>query len=143
LVNQHIGTIHVPYPLLQELKKVHLPKYRRSELDTFHPGPSILEEALLASLAPPRTLSFYDSLCLFLARDSGWICVTNDKALRKVCEEEGIRLLWGLEPLVLLVEKNHLSRDDALKTALIIHEQNPKFIHEGIIENFKGRIGKV
>jgi len=97
LVNQHIDAIHVPYPLLQELKKVHFPNHLHLELNIFHPEPSILEEALLTSLRPPRVLSFYDCLCLFLARDKGWICATNDKALRKVCENEGIRLLWGLE----------------------------------------------
>ena len=40
-------------------------------------------------------------------------------------------------------EKNHLNRDDAFKTALVIHEKNPVFIHRGVIENFKKKIEAV
>jgi len=42
-------------------------------------------EALLEAARMPRPLSSFDWLCLILARDNHWTCVSNDKRLRAQC----------------------------------------------------------
>ena len=60
---------------------------------------------MLAEAAQSRRgLSYQDHQCLILAPTHGWLCVTNDRRLRKVGAEDGVDVLWGLETLAMLVE---------------------------------------
>ena len=36
------------------------------------------------------SVSFNDRLCLVVRREEGWPCVTNDGALRRLCERHGV-----------------------------------------------------
>ena len=49
--------------------------------------------------------SFQDKICMFTAQSEGFICVTNDKKLRKESIKEKVDILWGLEILLFLVDK--------------------------------------
>jgi hypothetical protein len=96
-------------------------------------------EALLEAARMPRPLSSFDWLCLILARDNHWTCVSNDKRLRAQCLSVGVRTQWSLEPLVLLVRRKKLPKERAEKIARAMAEQNP-FIGTPIIRRFISRI---
>lgn len=96
-------------------------------------------EALLEAARMPRPLSSFDWLCLILARDNHWTCVSNDKRLRAQCLSVGVRTQWSLEPLVLLVRRKKLPKERAEKIARAMAEQNP-FIGTRIIRRFISRI---
>ncbi len=71
-------------------------------------------------------------MCLILARDQGWTCVTNDGRLRRACADEGVAVLWGLQLMVKLVEAGELSADDAISVAEAIGETNSWLSKRGI-----------
>jgi hypothetical protein len=48
-------------------------------------------EQLTEAGAGTGRLSFEDRVCLILARDNGWTCVSNDGRLRRECEAAGDR----------------------------------------------------
>ncbi len=39
-------------------------------------------------------LFFQDRLCLILAKEYGWTCVSNDKPLRQKCLNEEVPVIW-------------------------------------------------
>lgn len=45
----------------------------------------------------PAGLSLQDRVCLRLSQQNGYRCVTNDKVLRRACDEAGVAVLWGLQ----------------------------------------------
>jgi hypothetical protein len=51
-------------------------------------------------------------------------------------------LLWGLETIVLLVERSLLPYEDAIEIAQRIHLGNPKYITEKILQDFHNKIEK-
>jgi hypothetical protein len=81
-----------------------------------------------------------DRLCYIVARDSNCDCWTNDKRLRKLCEDNGVNCHWGLAPMIRLVEMGVLSAERALRTAGIIHENNPFYIRKWIVEDFRRKV---
>ncbi len=85
-------------------------------------------------------LSFHDRLCLILARDAGWACVTNDRALRRACEELSVPVLWGLELMIRLAAGHHLAIDTAVTIANAIRQSNPRHITEDLLERFSRRL---
>jgi len=85
-------------------------------------------------------LSFEDRICLLVAKQSGWTCVSSDKKLRRECVAEKVAVLWGLEPMIALVRSGHLAVAEAKKAALAIQTGNPLFITDAVIEKFIRRI---
>jgi len=76
-------------------------------------------------------LSFQDWLCLLLARESGAICVTNDRPLRHACEENGVQIIWGLELMTKVAAKTIAER---------IHDANPRHVTSDILSRFRRRL---
>lgn len=97
-----------------------------------------LNEAL--ALAGP-SLSVPDAIALILARDNDLTLITNDKVLRRESQKRGVRLLWGLETIVLLVERSLLPYEDAIEIAQRIHLAN-KYITKKILDDFYSKIEK-
>ena len=89
------------------------------------------------------SLSFQDNMCLILAKEHGWTCVTNDKPLRRECELEGIPLIWGIELICILVESGGLPVKHAGDIILEIQKNNPKYITDNVVENAFKRLGFV
>ena len=81
-------------------------------------------------------LSFRDHLCLLVALDERFVCVTNDKMLRKACVEERVSILWGLEIMTTLVQSYAMSATDAIETAEKIHRSNPLHIPRKLVDRF-------
>jgi predicted nucleic acid-binding protein len=139
LFSKHIGTIHIIPDVLEKVEQLNKKECCRLGLVIAEPT---LEQYLEAGKKIPG-LAFDDTLCLILARDHHWTLISNDKALRSTCKNANIPLLWGLELMLLLVEKNFLSGSHALHTATIIQSSNPQFVHQQILESFSNKIDKL
>jgi hypothetical protein len=59
-------------------------------------------------------VSFYDKICMILTRDNSWLCISNDKKLHSECDVHNVKIIWGLELLLLSVEKGILSKDRSI-----------------------------
>lgn len=138
LISDRIGQIHVPLPLLRdEVEDI-------SESDCAELGMVAVEPSLeIVTDAATRRggLSFHDRVCLLLAQERGWTCVTNDAALRRACVEAGVPVRWGMEVIALLVEDGALAADEAAAIGRAIRAANP-YITERVLEAFLERIGR-
>jgi len=121
LINSYVGQLYLATPLLNEIDEMDESNCLELEIKLVEPE---LHQMILAS-QNIGALSFQDNLCLLLAQKNGWTLVTNDKALRKRCEKEGIPLIWGIELICILVEAGGLPPDNAKKIISDIQEINP------------------
>jgi rRNA-processing protein FCF1 len=132
LVSHHVGEVHVLTPILDEVDGLDAADCERLGLKAIEPD---LAHVIGASARKGR-LSFRDRLCLVVASDRGFVCVTNDKALRKACDEIGVPTLWGLEIMTALVRGRAMVAADAINTAERIHLSNPLHVSRPIFEQF-------
>jgi len=137
LIKKHIGQVYLASPLLEEVKTLDLTRCRR--LGIIIVEPTI--EQLSWAAEQEFSISFQDKICLALASDHNWALVTNDKALRKRCEPENIKLIWGVELVCLLCESGGLHKDSARDIILLLHENNPLFITKEIVKSALVRLG--
>ncbi len=137
LAAHHVGRLHVATPVFEEVEQ--LDHAGAADLGLVLVDPS-LELAMRAASRGGR-LSFQDRLCLLLAKENGWTCVS-DTQLRRACESEGLNVLWGLEILVLLVEAGPTSAADAKQIAKAIHDCN-RFITSQVLKRFIRRIDTI
>lgn len=68
--------------------------------------------------------------------EEGWTCVTNDGALRRLCERRGVATRFGLGLMVDLVAVGALTRQRAIATARKIQASNPLHINERVLARF-------
>lgn len=133
---QHLGDIYILSTVLDEVSG--LDENRCSLLGICIFEPELAH--LLAAGEKPGRLSIQDHLCLALARENGWTCVTNDRALREACRRDEVSMLWGLQLILELVQRGALSSECALKAADEIHRSNPAHITHEILSKFIGRV---
>lgn len=132
LVHKHVGEVHVLTTIIEEVDGLDVVDCERLGLKAVEPQLSQLTRA-----ATKRgQLSFRDHLCLLVASDANFVCVTNDKPLRKACTEEGVSVLWGVEMMAALVRANALRAVDAIQTAEKIHLSNPLHISGPLVDRF-------
>ena len=136
LVAQHLAPVHVLRDVVDEVDDLSLAQCGELGLRVIEVAP----ETLLQVEERPRRLSRYDRLSLHVCRENDWICVTNDRLLRRICGEHGIRTRWGLELMLDLVSAGALSASRALAAAERIHVNNPHHISRGILERFSSRL---
>lgn len=137
LIADEIGSVHVPTPVLvEEVEDIQREDWSALGIVPVEPSTEI---ALQAADGRPG-LSFHDLLCLLVAKEAGLTCVTNDARLRRECRAERVPVLWGLEPLALLVERDVLTEDAAATLGAAIQKANPAFITGKVIERFRKRI---
>ena len=79
---------------------------------------------------------------MLIAKDHGYRCITNDIALRKVCDREAVEVLWGVGVICLLVEFRALIPDGAKQIILAMHHNNPRYISQTIVESALRKIGR-
>ena len=133
LVTSHIAPIHIPSVVLDEVNQLTIE-------DCSDLGIIVIEEpleVLVAASEKRGALSFEDHVCLLLAKEREWTCVTNDKPLHRSCSAEDVPVMWGLRLMIELVQEEQLSKEIALDIAQAIHQSNPKHIPAEIIEEFK------
>lgn len=137
LISKHIGRVHVPLPILvEEVEPFNDVDWTELEIVSVEPSLEVVTRAAQRRAG----LSFHDHLCLLLARENAWTCVTNDARLRRECTAEGITTLWGLEVVALLVEESVLAVSVAEGIGRAIQAANPKFITVQILHRFLKRI---
>lgn len=133
LVVNHVGPLYVTSPVVDEVNEID----DESELVSL--GLTVIEPEIAdAYAASSRSgpLSFEDWLCLLTAKRHGFTCVTNDKNLRKICRQENVSLLWGLELLAELHKVGGIPATEAEAIAQAIRLSNPKHITEKIVSRF-------
>jgi len=136
LVAGHLGPLRIASPVLEEVRQLSATEAMKLGLEIVEPT---LAQALEAEGARGAT-SFQDQLCLILARDNGWTVISNDKTLRGVCAKLGIRCLWGLETMAVLVAQGHLSAAKALAAAEAMSERNI-FLTQQVVAAFRRKLG--
>lgn len=135
---RHLGPIYVPSVILDEVDQL-------DAMDCDRLGLTIIEEPpeiLLAAAEKRGPLSFEDRVCLLLARENQWTCVTNEKSLHRACEQDGVTSIWGLRLMINLVKAQQLTRQNAMETAQAIRAINPRYITAAILEQFEAELDK-
>lgn len=136
LASRHIGDIHVATPVLARVDQLDESEAKSLGIKLVEPSLSMARTAA----ATRGVLSFADRLCLLLAKQSDWTCVSNDRRLRRACAKQGSAVLWGLELIALLVESKALSAKIAKKIALTSFKSN-RFIGREVLDQILRRIG--
>ncbi len=139
LICTHVGQIYLATPVLSEIKEIDESVCIELGIKLVEPE---LEQVMLA-VEKKRSLSFQDNMCLILAREYGWTCVTNDKPLRRQCGLEGVPLIWGIQLICILVESGGLPVKHAREIILEIQKNNPKYITDSIVKKAFIRLGIV
>lgn len=137
LIVNHVGPLYVTSPVIDEVNEI------EDENELVALGLIIIEPEIEdAYTAADRSgpLSFEDWLCLLTAKRHGSTCVTNDMNLRKLCNQEGGALLWGLELLSVLHKVGGLPAAQAEAIAQDIQRSNPRHITDRIILRFSDTI---
>ena len=139
LICTYVGQIYLATPILNEINQI-------DEGDCLELGIKLVEpelEQVMLAADKKGPLSFQDNLCLILAKENSWTCVTNDKPLRQKCEIESVPLIWGIELICILVESGGLPVEHARDVILKIQKINPKYITDNIVEKAFKRLGVV
>lgn len=137
LICKHVGQIFLATPVLDEISEIDHGDCAELGIVLVEPE---LEHLLLAGQGS-GPLSFQDKLCLILAKENNWTCVTNDKPLRQKCETEGVPLIWGVELICILVECCGLPKENAKAIIVKMQMANPKYITDSIVKRAFERLG--
>ena len=136
LVSQHIGPVRVLRQVLDEAPGITDRQCARLGIEIVQ-----LETTLMLTANDlPRSLSVADRLCVVACQHHNWTLVTNDRALRRVCKDNGIRLRWGLGLMIDLVDARAMSGARAIRVAVAIQRANPTHITNDLINRFRGRL---
>lgn len=119
------GTVYVPTRILYEVKK--LPINRAEGL-----GLTVIETPLDLPASPG--LSGPDRACLHFVITEGWTCIANDKLLRRECQRQGGKVVWGLAMLLKLVSAGQITKARAKGIAERIGVFNPEITGKLIAE---------
>ncbi len=139
LISAHVGPVYVLSVILEEVRDIKN-KDELHNLNLIIIEPEI-EDAYLA-FEKKSSISFQDRLCLLTAKRNNFICVTNDKELRRQCKRNNVEVLWGLQLIAELHKTGGISAESAIKTALTIHHNNPMQINKKIVTDFIEIISK-
>ncbi len=137
LIKKYIGQICLASPLLEEVKSLDLDRCKKLGIKLVEPT---IEQMFWAA-DQEFAISFQDKICLIMAKDHNWTLVTNDKALRKRCESDGISLIWGVELICMLHEHGGLRKEGARTTILDLHRNDPLYITKEIVNRALRRLG--
>jgi len=132
LVVEHVGPVAVLAPVLGEVRGVTAAQCVRLGIEVVE----VETERMLQAADVDSTVSFNDRLCLVVCREESWTCVTNDGALRRLCERHGVETRFGLGLMVDLVAAGALTQRRAIAVARQIQTSNPLHINERVLARF-------
>ena len=135
LVTEHLYDVWVPLSVWGEVEN--LSNRDAKELGLIITEPSLAQTYEAANMYGGG-LSDEDHICFIMARDEKAICATNEKPLRKKCTDNNIEVLWGLEMMRELCDKEKISFDVAEKTARKIASHNPTITEAIVVRFLKG-----
>jgi rRNA-processing protein FCF1 len=133
LASKYCYDIYVPRPVFDEV-------YQLSEVDSNNLGLKIIEasyEQLIEAQTHESSLSFADYICFLLARDNKWICATNEKVLFNKCQKEGVEVIRGFKFMIDLCKKEVLSKENAVKIAKKIEQENNRITKKVVTDLIK------
>ena len=139
LISRHVGKLHVATPVLREVSQLDETNAGKLGIEVIEPTLAQIVEANQLRQDKPA-LSGPDAICFIMARDNGWACLTNDKPLRRFCQDNNVRCIWGIEIMLHLVSSKKLASERAYRTACDIQAKN-KHIKSKTIEDFKNNLG--
>ena len=96
----------------------------------------VATQMLLAAAEGEEQVSFNDSLCFLVCRERSWTCVTNDRALRRLCHCHHVKVRYGLSLMVDLVTCGAIDRRRAVSIARRMQKANPLHINERVLAWF-------
>ncbi len=135
LYSTEIETVVIPESILDEVEQLSLEECEHFGLTVINED---LEILTLASNSNHGPLSFQDKVCLYLTKSiEGATCITNEKALKKICESEAVPVKRGLKLMIELVEQQKIEPDVVVGVAEQIHDNNPFFITTEILDDFR------
>ena len=132
LVVEHVGRVAVLAPVLGEVRGVTAAQCVRLGIEVVEAE----TERMLQAADVESSVSFNDRLCLVVCREESWTCVTNDGALRRLCERHGVETKFGLGLMVDLVAAGSLTQRHAMAIARQIQASNPLHINERVLARF-------
>ena len=132
LVVQHVGRVAVVPSVLEEVRGVTTAQCARLGIQVIEVSTALMLQAAQVE----SSVSFNDRLCLVVCREEGWTCVTNDSALRRLCERHGVETRFGLGLMVDLVAAGVLTRRRAVSIARRIQGSNPLHINDRVLARF-------
>jgi len=132
LVVNHVGRVAVLAPVLEEVRNVTVARCAELGIEVIE----VETRRLLAAGEIESIVSFNDRLCLVACHEEGWTCVTNDGALRRLCERYGVETRFGLSLMVDLVAAGALPKRRAIAVARQIQASNPLHINERVLKRF-------
>lgn len=139
LVGRHVGRVAVLAPVLDEVRGVTRADCRRAAITVVDAA----TDRLLSAAVVETRVSFNDRLCFAACREEGWTCVTNDRALRRLCERHGVPTRYGLRLLVDVVAAGAMNQRRAMTMARAMHKSNPLHINERVIAHFKSALDRI
>ena len=132
LAVQHIGRVVVLELVLDEVRGVMPEQCTQLGIEVV----AVETERLVQAAAIESRISFNDRLNLVTCLEEGWTCVTNDGALRRLCERRGVATRFGLGLMVDLVAAGALTRQRAITIVRKIQASNPFHINERVLARF-------
>ena len=138
LYSEHIEKVIIPSVILDEVDGLSIDDCETYGFEVVFEELDLLFEASNSQHGP---LSFQDKVCLYMAKeDKSITCITNEKALLKFCEKDGIPVKRGLKLIVELVQLKKLTKQVAISTVERIHRSNPLHINREVVEAFKSML---
>lgn len=139
LVARWIGPVAVVSTVFEEVRRMTVEDCERL-------GIRVVEATTKQQLQAARlesTVSFNDRVCFVMCREQRWTCVTNDRALQRLCRRHAVEARFGLGLLVDLVRVGAIPRTRAEAAARKIHILNPLYITESVIARFLAALDAV
>jgi len=142
LISSHLAKLLVAQDVFEEVEQLLFEDLEELGIEVVEPGDELVEEATYANIAKP-SISYQDWICFLLAQKNNCTCLTSDGGLRKVCKENQISVMWGLEPMKELVRQRKLSASEEIEIAKAIHLSNTEYITSKIIKRFTTEVKKL
>ena len=139
LVTRHVGGLAVIPSVLEKVKGV-------TATECAQLGVEVVEVEtgqMLRAMKVKSGVSFNDRLCLVVCRDEGWTCVTNDSALRRLCNRHGVETRYGLRLMVDLVAAGVLTQRRAITVARRMQASNPFHINDRVLTRFLDTLNSI
>ena len=132
LVVEHIGPLAVVSTVFDEVQELDADDCARLGIRIVEATTEQLERARCIE----SRVSFNDRVCLVVCRETGWTCVTNDRALQRLCRQQGVTARFGPGLLLDLAAAGAVTRGRAEAVARRIQARNPFHINDRVVARF-------
>jgi rRNA-processing protein FCF1 len=138
LLCKELEKVAVPFLVLQEVDELNRHEAEALGITVIDSDMQTIENAFGVT----NGLSYQDNLCLLTASRENYICVTNDKRLKRECQDKGIRSLWGPELLLFLFQEKRITQKQARQLMAEIASINNR-VTKTIIQEFEKQLEKI